>query len=132
MSTSGNVTLGFFWSERSAGPYDETWVKNVYFAVAENKVRYLCGVFWRERWETEMLFKRLRACTKGIFFQPFWTDEGHATLNKAETAAVAARFGIVTQNVNKIAVYPAYLVVLGPSKEVTRPEFWRQPSWNDR
>ena len=25
-----------------------------------------------------------------------------------------------------------YLVVLGPSKEVTRPEFWRQPSWNDK
>jgi len=131
LSRSGTITLGFFWSERDAGPYEEDWVKNVYFAIEENNVRYLCGVFWRGKRETETLFKRLRACANGVFFQPFWTDEGHATLNKAETAAVAARFGIVTQNVNKIAVYPAYLVVLGPSGEVSRPEFWSQPSWSD-
>jgi len=101
-------------------------------AVAENNVRYMCGVFWRGKEETETLFKRLRACEDGVFFQPFWTDVSHDRFNEDEMAAVAARFGVMPKHASYIAVYPAYLVVLGPSKEVTRPEFWRQPSWNDK
>jgi hypothetical protein len=92
----------------------------------------MCGVFWRGKEETETLFKRLRACEDGVFFQPFWTDVKHDRFNDVEMAAVAACFGVVPENASYIAVYPAYLVVLGPSKEVTRPEFWRQPSWNDK
>ena len=91
----------------------------------------MCGVFWRGREETETLFKRLRACADGVFFQPFWTDESHDRFNDDEMAAVAARFGVVPKNARYIAVYPAYLVVLGPSGEVSRPEFWSQPSWSD-
>ena len=83
----------------------QAWVTSVCSAVAENDVRYMCGVFWRGKEETEKLFKGLRACADGVFFQTCGSY---------------------------IAVYPAYLVVLGPSKEVTRPPFWRQPSWNDR
>ena len=31
-----------------------------------------------------------------------------------------------------IAVYPAYLVVLGLSKDVTRPNMWEQPNWDSK
>ena len=31
-----------------------------------------------------------------------------------------------------IAVYPAYLLKLGPSKDVSRPKMWRQPSWDGK
>ena len=47
-------------------------------------------------------------------------------------AALGARFGVVPQNTSYITVYPAYLVVLGTrADEVTRPELWRQPGWQD-
>ena len=58
----------------------------------------MCGVFWRGKEETETLFKRLRACADGVFFQTFWTDESHDGFNDDEMAAVAARFGVVPKN----------------------------------
>ena len=78
-------------------------------AVAENDVRYMCGVFWRGKEETETLFKRLRACEDGVFFQPFWTDVKHDRFNDDEMAAVAARFGVVPKNARYTAVYPCVL-----------------------
>ena len=98
LSASGSVTLGFFASAKLAGPYEQAWVTSVCSAVAENDVRYMCGVFWRGKEETETLFKRLRACEDGVFFQPFWTDVSHDRFNDDEMAAVAARFGVVPKN----------------------------------
>ena len=69
LSASGSVTLGCFASAKLAGPYEQAWVTSVCSAVAENDVRYMCGVFWRRKKETETLFKRLRACEGGVFFQ---------------------------------------------------------------
>ena len=68
LSASGSVTLGCFASAKLAGPYEQAWVTSVCSAVAENDVRYMCGVFWRGKEETETLFKRLRACEDGVFF----------------------------------------------------------------
>ena len=87
-------------------------------AVEANQVRHICGVLWRGKEETDTLFKHLRACEGGMVFQPFWIEEPQASINNDEMAAVAARFGVVPQNASYIVVYPAYLVVLGPSKEV--------------
>ena len=69
LSASGSVTLGCFASAKLAGPYEQAWVMYVCSAVAENDVRYFGGVFWRGKEETETLFKRLRACEGGVFFQ---------------------------------------------------------------
>ena len=76
----------------------QAWVTSVCSAVAENDVRYMCGVFWRGKEETETLFKRLRACEDGVFFQPFWTEESRGRFSDDEMAAVAARFGVVPKN----------------------------------
>ena len=45
--------------------------------------------------ETASLFKRLRACEDGLFFQPFWTQETHDGGSLEQIAAVAARFDMV-------------------------------------
>ena len=47
-------------------------------------------------------------------------------------AAVAARFGVVSDNVKYISVYPAYLVVRGPSTDVGRPHISEQPWWDGK
>ena len=70
-------------------------------------MRYIFGVFWRGKEETETLFRRLNVCEGGLFFQPFWTDVSHNRFNGTEMAAVAARFGVVPKNASYIAVYPA-------------------------
>ena len=67
--------LGVLASASNAGPYQFAWQQPVCSAVVENRVRYICGLFWRPKSETEFLFKQLRACEDGLFFQPFWTDE---------------------------------------------------------
>ena len=79
------------------------------------------------REETETLFKRLRACEDGVFFQTFWTDESHDRFNDDEMAAVAARFGVLTHHVQSIATYPAYVVMLGPCTEVVVTSTWDAP-----
>ena len=83
-------------------------------------MRYLCGVFWPQS-RPETLFNKLRACEDGVFFQPFWAEDLHDKLGDNEMAAVAARFGVVSGNVKYISVYPAYLVVRGPSTAVSTP-----------
>ena len=95
-------------------------------------MRYMCGVFWRGKEETETLFKRLRACEDGVIFQPFWTDESHDRFSDDEMAAVAAHFGVVSDNVKYISVYPAYLVVRGPSTDVSKPHISEQPWWDGK
>ena len=132
LSASGNVTLGFFASAKRAGPHEQSWMSMVCSAVAESKVHYICGVFWRKKDEIETLFKQLGACESGVFFQPWWTHDRHDKFDAHEMAALGARFGVVPQNASYIVVYPAYLVVLGTrADEVTRPELWRQPGWQD-
>ena len=119
----------FFSSQKDAGGYTKAWMTAVCSAVAENEVRYICGVFWRGKEETEKLFKRLNVCEGGLFFQPFWTEDDDTRFSDEDMAAVAARFGVVPKNARYIAVYPAYLVVRGPSKEVSVPAIWAQPWW---
>ena len=97
----------------------------------ENRVRYICGLFWRPKSETEFLFKQLRACEDGLFFQPFWTEEKQGGFNDDEAAAVAAHFALVQTNASYVAVYPAYLVALGPSA-VRRPWMSDQPNWDSK
>ena len=124
MSAPGSVKLGLFASAKDAGPYEEAWLRLVCYAVESNEVRYLCGVFWPQS-RPETLFKELRACEDGVFFQPFWTEDPlHEKLGDNEMVAVAARFGVVSDNVKYITVYPAYLVVRGPSTAVSNPLYF--------
>ena len=126
LSAPGSVKLGLFASATDAGPYEEDWVRDVCYAVESNEVRYLCGVFWPQS-RPETLFKRLRACEDGVFFQPFWTEDCDDKVGDDEMVAVAAHFGVVSDNVKYISVYPAYLVVRGPSTDVSRPHISEQP-----
>ena len=101
-------------------------------AVAESKVHYICGVFWRKKDEIETLFKQLGATESGVFFQPWWTHERHDRFDAQMMTALGARFGIQPKNTRHVAVYPAYLVALGTRADgTTRPELWRQPGWQD-
>ena len=67
--------LRLFASASNAGPYQDTWLQSVCSTVVEERVIYICGIFWRPTSETELLFKKLRACEDGLFFQPFWAAE---------------------------------------------------------
>ena len=58
LSASGSVTLGCFANAKLAGPYEQAWLTSVCSAVAENDVRYMCGVFWRGKEETGSLTSR--------------------------------------------------------------------------
>ena len=107
--------LGVFASASNAGPYQAAWLQSVCSAVVENRVRYICGFFWRPKSETELLFKQLRACEDGLFFQPFWTDEPQEGFHDDEVAAAADNFHMLPENTKFIVVYPAYFVALGPS-----------------
>ena len=132
LSANGIVTLGFVASMKSAGPYEESWMKMVRSAVAENNVHYMCGVFWRKKKEIEALFKQLGATESGVFFQPWWTEERHARFDPQMMSALGARFGIQPQSTRHVAVYPAYLVALGTRADgTTRPELARQPLWRE-
>ena len=55
LSASGSVTLGLVASASGAGPYQAPWLNMVCSAVAGNQVRYICGVFWRGKDDTETL-----------------------------------------------------------------------------
>ena len=78
-------------------------------------MRYMCGVFWRTKEDSETCFKQLRACEDGLFFQAFWTEEPQGGFDDDEVAAIVAHFDMVPENTKYIAVYPAYFVALGPS-----------------
>ena len=75
LSASGSVRLGLFASAKDAGAYPDEWMNHVCRENGEAQVRYICGVFWCGKEETETLFKRLRICKEGMFFQPFWIEE---------------------------------------------------------
>ena len=53
VSASGPVTLGLVASASGAGPYKGSWLNMVCSAVAGSQVRYLRGVFWRGKADTE-------------------------------------------------------------------------------
>ena len=131
VSASGLVTLGLVASASDAGPYQASWLDMVCSAVAGDQVRYLCGVFWRGKEDTEPFFKILRAGEYGLPFQPFWTEEPQDGFNNDEVAAVAAHFNVVQQDASYVAVYTAHLVALGPSV-VKRPWMSEQPAWSDK
>ena len=78
-------------------------------AVRQLDVRYICGVFWQGKDDTTSLFKKLRACEGGVFFQPFWCEDIHKRCKDAETAAVAARFDMVPSNVKYFFRVPRIL-----------------------
>ena len=61
-------------------------------------MRYIFGVFWRGKEETDKLFKDLNVCEGGLFFQPFWTEDAEEGLTDEDIAAAAARFGVVPKN----------------------------------
>ena len=94
-------------------------------------MRYVCGISWRPKSETELLFKQLRACEDGLFFQPFWTTEPQECFHDDEVAAAAAHFNMLPENTKCIVVYPAYFVALGPS-HVKRVMMRHQPTWSDK
>ena len=133
LSASGSVRLGLFARAKDAGAYPDRWMNHVCREIEEAQVRYICGVFWRGEEETETLFKRLRVCKDGMFFQPFWIEEPQEEFNDDEFAAAAARFNMtVPKNARFIAVFPAYLVVLGPSASISRPGMWDSPVWDGK
>ena len=93
--------LGLLASQKSARGYPKSWREVVCSAVAENQVRYICGVFSRVKEDTEKLFKDLNLCEGALFFQPFWTEaadgdadgsSGASRLTDEIMDAVAARF----------------------------------------
>ena len=104
-------------------------------------MRYICGVFSRGKEDTEKLFQDLKFCQGALFFQPFWTKKadgdadgssGASRLTDEVMAAVATRFAMgVPKNVKDVAVYPAYVVVRGPSQSVSVPHIIYQPNWPD-
>ena len=132
LSASGSVRLGLFASAEDAGAYPDEWMTPVCRAIVEAQVRYICGVFWSGKKETETLFKRLRICKAGMFFQPFWIEEPQEGFNDDEFDAAAARFDMIAKNARLIAVFPAYLVVLGPFSSISRPGMWDAPNWNGK
>ena len=133
LSASGSVRLGLFASAKDAGVYPDGWKRHVFREIEEAQVRYICGVFWCGKEETETLFKSLRVCKDGMFFQPFWKEEPQEGFDDAEIAAVAARFDMsVPNNARFIAVFPAYLVVLGPFSSISRPHMSDAPNWNGK
>ena len=76
-----------------------------------------------------------------MFFQPLWTEHADGDADGSSDAsrltdqimdAVAARFEMgVPKNVKLVAVYPAYVVVRGPSQDVSVPHIIHQPNWLD-
>lgn len=104
-------------------------MKSVRSAVAESRVRYICGVFWRGEEENEKLFKYLNVRDGGLFFQPFWTEDADDRFADEVIAAVAERFGVVEQNARYSVVYPAYAMVRGPCQQVSVPAMRNQPWW---
>ena len=131
--------LGLVASQKLAHGVTKRWIDKVCSAVAENQVRYICGVFSRGKEDTEQLFNYLKSCQGALFFQPFWIDEadgdadgssGASRLTDEIMDAVASRFEMgVPNNVKLVAVYPAYVVVRGPSQDVSVPAISVQPSW---
>lgn len=131
--------LGLVASQKLARGVPKWWIEEVCSAVAENQVRYICGVFSRGKEDTEKLFKDLKLCQGAFFFQPFWIEEadgdadgssGASRLTDEIMDAVASRFEMgVPKNVKLVAVYPAYVVVRGPSQDVSVPPISVQPSW---
>ena len=133
LSASGSVRLGLFASAKDAGAYPDGWMNHVCREIEEAQVRYICGVFWCGKEETETLFKRLRVCKDGMFFQPFWKEEPQEGFNDDEFDAAAVRFDMsVPKNARFIAVFPAYLVVLGPFSSISRPHMSDAPNWNGK
>ncbi len=135
LGIGGSVSLGLFASRKGSCNYPRAW-KNVRSAVADFQVRYICGVFSRVKKDTEKLLKELNIGQGALFFQPFWTEhaEGDADgcAQERERDAVAARFEMgVPENVRRVGVYPAYLVVRGPSQDVSVTHITQQPNWPD-
>ena len=121
--------IGLFASQQTERGYDEAWMKSVCSAVADSRVRYMFGVFWRGKEENEKLFKYLNVREGGLFFQPFWTEDADDRFGDEDMAAVAERFGVVEQNARYIVVYPAYAMVRGPCQQVSVPAMRHQPWW---
>ena len=61
--------IGMISIEDQRSGYDPLWVETVRTAVAVRHVRYICGVFWHGRVETENLFLKLGVRASGLFFQ---------------------------------------------------------------
>ena len=124
-------------SQKEARNYPRAWKHDVRSAVADFQVRYICGVFSRGKKDTEKLFKELNIGQGALFFQPFWTEDADGSsdasrLTDEDMAAVAARFEMgVPKHVKLVAVYPAYVVVRGPSQDVSVPLISNQPSWSN-
>ena len=66
LSSEGSVMLGLVASQKAARGYPKAWREEVCSAVAENQVRYICGVFWRGKEEAEKLFRDLSVCDDGF------------------------------------------------------------------
>ena len=125
--------IGLFASQKkNARGYDTTWMKSVRSAVAESRVRYIFGVFWRGKEENEKLAKYINVRDGGLFFQPFWTEDVDDRFGDEDMAAVAERFGVVEPNARFFAVYPAYAMVRGPCQQVSVPAMRNQPWWPDQ
>ena len=65
------------------------------------------------------------------FFQPWWTEDAGTRCDDEDMAAVAAakRFRVRPRDVKYIVAYPAYVVMLGPYKDVVVPDMRRALWW---
>ena len=97
-----------------------------------NQVRYIVGVIWHGKEETEKLCKGVNVCEGGLFFERFCTEDPYERMTDEYMAAIAGRFEIVPENARYIAMYPAYMMVRCPSNDVTVPNIKNQPWWPGR
>ena len=81
LSREGSVMLGLVASQKLARDFPKKWREEVCSAVAENHVRYICGVVSRGKEDTGKLFKDLNLCQGALFFQPFWPESADDRLN---------------------------------------------------
>ena len=113
----GAVAVAAIFNNRDMGvgaDYDKTFKTSVRSAVADHNVRFIAGVFSCPKGQVEALFSSLIRCEGRLILQPWWTEDAGTRFDVEDLAAVAARFGVRRTDVPYMAVYPAYVVMLGP------------------
>ena len=116
-----------------AEPYDNRWLDSVRRSLADYQVRFLAGVPLCPREQVEALLSSLNIAGSRSFSQSWWTkDPGSSLLTQPgdeEWDAVAANFGVRPEDAMYVATYPAYVVMLGPCKDVVVPNIRDAPWW---
>ena len=132
------VAVGAVYEVQKRGGYGgfcATFISKVQTAIKKHNVRFVAGLFSCPPEDVQDLFSTLHTNGTSPFFQPFWTEDANPLTpcwygNEVDVHAVADRYKVRPKDVKYIAVYPAYIVILGPCREVVVPAVAAQPWWN--